>query len=96
MFGWKLVEVQIKEDKMPTYKNVDGMLEVTPDPSPVKAQKFTLEQIEDMIANTEADKSKHLEEIEKCNNALVKLNALKAKAVEVGVEPVAVNPIAEI
>jgi len=71
------------------YQNKDGKLEVTTPQDPV-VQEFTLEQIDDMIANTEADKERHEAGVETATEALVELNVLKAKAEELGVEPVVV------
>ena len=67
---------------MATYEKKDNKLEVTESQS----QQFTLEQIDELIANTTADKARHDAGSVAAEAALEELQALKEKAIELGVE----------
>ena len=75
---------------MATYEKKDNKLDVTESQS----QQFTLEQIDELIANTTADKARHDAGSATAEAALEELQALKEKAIELGVEP-APEPVEE-
>jgi len=65
------------------YKKVNDQLEVKETKEII--QSFTLEQIDEMIVNTQKQKQLKESELIFINNALVELTALKNKATQLGV-----------